>query len=229
MGENKEWKESTWLKNVEIKTALPFEHSVFTTYYRAVLLRNVQFCKVVTVEDRVACVRMTNKFIYQAIIIAYGIHNEEVEVNDVLKNIVVEYDEEKAFYFFYIVYKELSRRNNPKHLNVLNKVRLYEFKEPFKSIFKDFDCKLAWDFILLDLVTQGLTKNMFAILWFRYRKTLLKCRAKEYREFIYKEYLKEVKNKTEFTRRKPEKDVYTSMIQRAEKRHYDKEIFDEVQ
>ena len=188
MGENKEWKESTWLKNVEIKTALPFEHSVFTTYYRAVLLRNVQFCKVVTVEDRVACVRMTNKFIYQAIIIAYGIHNEEVEVNDVLKNIVVEYDEEKAFYFFYIVYKELSRRNNPKHLNVLNKVRLYEFKEPFKSIFKDFDCKLAWDFILLDLVTQGLTKNMFAILWFRYRKTLLKCRAKEYREFIYKEY-----------------------------------------
>ncbi len=229
MEENKEWKESTWLKNVEIKTALPFEHSVFTTYYRAVLLRNVQFCKVVTVEDRVACVRMTNKFIYQAIIIAYGIHNEEVEVNDVLKNIVVEYDEEKAFYFFYIVYKELSRRNNPKHLNVLNKVRLYEFKEPFKSIFKDFDCKLAWDFILLDLVTQGLTKNMFAILWFRYRKTLLKCRAKEYREFIYKEYLKEVKNKTEFTRRKPEKDVYTSMIQRAERRHYDKEIFDEVQ
>jgi hypothetical protein len=112
---------------------------------------------------------------------------------------------------------------------VLTKVRLYEFKEPFKSIFKDFDCKLAWDFILLDLVTQDLTKNMFAILWFRCRKTLLKCRAKEYREFIYKEYLKEVKNKTEFTRRKPEKDVYTSMIKRAERRHYDKEIFDEIQ
>ena len=168
---------------------------------------------------------MTNKFIYQAIETAFGIHNGEVDVNYVLKNISVEYDEEKAFYFFYIVYKELFRRNNPKSHKVLNKVRLYEFKEPFKSIFKDFDCKLAWDFILLDLVTQHLTKNMFAILWFRYRKSLLKCRAKEYREFVYKEYLKDIKNKTEFTRRKPEKDVYTSMIQRAERRYSDTEIF----
>ena len=228
MGETKEWKESTWLKDVKIKAALPFEDTAFTNYYRAVLLRNVQFCEVVTIEDRVACVRMTNKFIYQAIETAFGIHNGEVDVNDVLKNISVEYDEEKAFYFFYIVYKELFRRNNPKSHKFLNKVRLYEFKEPFKSIFKDFDCKLAWDFILLDLVTQDLTKNMFAILWFRYRKSLLKCRAKEYREFVYKEYLKDIKNKTEFTRRKPEKDVYTSMIQRAERRYSDTEIFEEL-
>jgi len=172
--------------------------------------------------------RMTNRFIYQAIETAFGIHKGEVDVADVLKNITVEYDEEKAFYFFYIAYKELFRRNNPKSHKFLNKVRLYEFKEPFKSIFKNFDCKLAWDFILLDLVTQDLTKNMFAILWFRYRKSLLKCRAKEYREFVYKEYLKDIKNKTEFTRRKPEKDVYTSMIQRAERRYSDTEIFEEL-
>ncbi len=227
MGETKEWKESTWLKDVTIKAALPFEDTVFTTYYRAVLLRNVQFCEVVTIKDRVACVRMTNRFIYQAIETAFGIHKGEVDVADVLKNITVEYDEEKAFYFFYIAYKELFRRNNPKSHKFLNKVRLYEFKEPFKSIFKNFDCKLAWDFILLDLVTQDLTKNMFAILWFRYRKSLLKCRAKEYREFVYKEYLKDIKNKTEFTRRKPEKDIYTSMIQRAERRYSDNEIFEE--
>lgn len=228
MKQSTKWEESTWLKDLKIKAALPFEDTAFTIYYRAVLLRNVQFCEVVTIEDRVACVRMTNKFIYQAIETAFGIHNGEVDVNDVLKNISVEYDEEKAFYFFYIVYKELFRRNNPKSHKVLNKVRLYEFKEPFKSIFKDFDCKLAWDFILLDLVTQDLTKNMFAILWFRYRKSLLKCRAKEYREFVYKEYLKDIKNKTEFTRRKPEKDVYTSIIQRAERRYSDTEIFEEL-
>ena len=75
MGETKEWKESTWLKDLKIKAALPFEDTAFTTYYRAVLLRNVQFCEVVTIEDRVACVRMTNKFIYQAIETAFGIHN----------------------------------------------------------------------------------------------------------------------------------------------------------
>ncbi len=228
MKQSTKWEESTWLKDLKINAALPFEDTIFTTYYRFVLLRNVQFCEVVTIEDRVACVRMTNKFIYQAIETAFGIHNGEVDVNDVLKNISVEYDEEKAFYFFNIIYKELFRRNNPKSHRVLNKLKLYEFKEPFKSIFKDFDCKLAWDFILLDLVTQDLTKNMFAILWFRYRKSLLKCRAKEYREFVYKEYLKDIKNKTEFTSRKPEKDVYTSMIQRAERRYSDTEIFEEL-
>ena len=68
------------------------------------------------------------------------------------------------------------------------------------------------------MITQDLTKNMFAILWFRYRKTLLKCKANEYRGFVYKEYLKDIKNKTEFTRRKPEKDVFTSMIQKAERK-----------
>lgn len=228
MKEKIEWKESSWLKGIKIKTTLPFEDTTFTVYYRAILLRNVQFCEVVTVEDRVTCVRMTNKFIYQAIETAFGIHNGEVDVKDVLKNIIVEYDEEKAYYFFYIVYKELFRRNNPLSHKVLNQVRLYEFKEPFKSVFRDFDCKLAWDFILLDLVRQDLIKDIFAILWFRYRKTLLKCRAKEYRDFIYGEYLKDLKNKSEFTRRRPGKDIYTPIIQRAERRYYDKEIFNEV-
>ncbi len=208
---------------------LPFEDGIFIAYYRSILLRNVEFCEINSAEDLVKCTQLTNKFIQSALNAAFGIHTGQIDVQDVLKNIDSEYDQEKAFNFLYIVYRELFRKSNPISSTVLTKVRLYEFKEPFKSIFKDFDCKLAWDFILLDLVTQDLTKNMFAILWFRYRKTLLKCRANEYREFIYKEYLKEVKNKTEFTRRKPEKDVYTSMIQRAERRHYDKEIFDEVQ
>ena len=63
---------------------------------------------------------------------------------------------------------------------------------------------------------------------FKEGKTLLKCKANEYRGFVYKEYLKDIKNKTEFTRRKPEKDVFTSMIQRAERRYSDSEIFEEL-
>ena len=113
----KKCKESPWLGSLKLVKRLPFEDTAFTTYYRAIFLRNVQFCEVVTIEDRVACVRMTNKFIYQAIETAFGIHNGEIDVNDVLKNISVEFDEEKAFYFFYIVYKELFRRK------ILNLIR----------------------------------------------------------------------------------------------------------
>ena len=225
---HKKWKESPWIGSLKLLKRLPFEDGVFNSIYRAVLLRNVEFCKVITNEDRASCIRMTNKFIYQAIFVAFGVNNEEISIKELVKNIKNDYDLEKEFYFFYIVYNELIRRNNTISYQLLKELRACKFQEPFKSIFKDFDCKLAWDFILLYLVTQDLTKNMFAILWFRYRKSLLKCRAKEYREFVYKEYLKDIKNKTEFTRRKPEKDVYTSIIQRAERRYSDTEIFEEL-
>ena len=220
------WVESTWIKEIKPQTKLPFEDSAFTVYYKSVLLGNIEFCNLEKTGDYLLNLRNKNKFIYLAIETAFGVHNNEVNVQDVLKNIVAEYDDEKAYYFFYIVYKELFRRNNPTYHKVLNKVRLYEFKEPFKSVFKDFDCKLAWDYLLLDLVREELTKNMFSIMWFRYRKTLLKCKSNAYRKFIYHEYLKDVKNKTEFTRRKPEKDVYTPILQRAERRYSNKDIFE---
>ena len=224
---HKKWKESPWIGSLKLLKRLPFEDGVFNSIYRAVLLRNVEFCKVITNEDRASCIRMTNKFIYQAIFVAFGVNNEEISIKELVKNIKNDYDLEKEFYFFYIVYNELIRRNNTISYQLLKELRACKFQEPFKSLFRSFEAKLAWDFLLFDLAHQKLNENMFAILWFRYRKSLLKCRAKEYREFVYKEYLKDIKNKTEFTRRKPEKDVYTSMIQRAERRYSNTEIFEE--
>ena len=225
---HKKWKESPWIGSLKLLKRLPFEDGVFNSIYRAVLLRNVEFCKVITNEDRASCIRMTNKFIYQAIFVAFGVNNEEISIKELVKNIKNDYDLEKEFYFFYIVYNELIRRNNTISYQLLKELRACKFQEPFKSLFRSFEAKLAWDFLLFDLAHQKLNENMFAILWFRYRKSLLKCRAKEYREFVYKEYLKDIKNKTEFTRRKPEKDVYTSIIQRAERRYSDTEIFEEL-
>ena len=225
---HKKWKESPWIGSLKLLKRLPFEDGVFNSIYRAVLLRNVEFCKVITNEDRTSCIRMTNKFIHQAILVAFGVNNEEISIKELVKNMKKDYDLEKEFYFFYIVYNELIRRNNTISYQLLKELRACKFQEPFKSLFRSFEAKLAWDFLLFDLAHQKLNENMFAILWFRYRKSLLKCRAKEYREFVYKEYLKDIKNKTEFTRRKPEKDVYTSMIQRAERRYSDTEIFEEL-
>jgi hypothetical protein len=223
-----EWKETNWLDNIKPVKNLPFEDGVFNAYYRAILLRNVEFCKVVTDEDRVTCVNMTNKFIQKALNTAFYIHTNQVDVQDVLTNVDVEYDQEKLFYFLYIVYKELFRRDNPIASTVLTKVRLNEIEEPSKEVFYDFDCKNAWDYLLSNFHLEEFNKNMFSVMWFKYRKRLIKCKANKYEAFVYNLYLKDVKNKSDFTRRRPEKDEYTTRLQRAERGYIDKNIFDEV-
>jgi hypothetical protein len=221
----KDWEESLWIKNLNLVTTLPFEDWVFSDVYRSVLLRNVEFCEVVTVEDRVSCIRMTNKFIRQAIFTAFGIHNKEVSIIDVLKNILNDYDKEKSYYFFYIVYQELLRRNNPLASVVLSELRIYEFIDPFKIVFKNFDSKLAWDFLLLDLAHQGLNEDMFNEMWFRYEGTLLQCESNVFSGFVYKHYLKELKDPINLIKYNPKKKIYSFILKRAEERYKNKELF----
>ena len=221
----KDWEESFWIKNLKLVTTLPFEDGVFSDVYRSVLLRNVEFCEVVTVEDRVSCVRMTNKFIHQAIFTAFGVHNKEVSIIAVLKNILNDYDKEKSYYFLYIVYKELLRRNNPLAGVVLSELRLYEFISPFKNVFKNFDSKLAWDFLLLDLAHQGLNEDMFNEMWLRYKGTLLQFESNVFSGFVYKHYLKELKDPINLTKYNPPKKIYSFILKRAEERYKNKELF----
>ena len=221
----KDWEESLWIKNLNLVTTLPFEDGVFSDVYRSVLLRNVEFCEVVTVEDRVSCVRMTNKFIHQAIFTAFGVHNKEVSIIAVLKNILNDYDKEKSYYFFYIVYQELLRRNNPLASVVLSELRIYEFISPFKNVFKNFDSKLAWDFLLLDLAHQGLNEDMFNEMWFRYKETLFQCESNVFSGFVYKHYLKEFKDPINLIKYNPPKKIYSFILKRAEERYKNKELF----
>ena len=221
----KKWKESPWISSLKFKKHLPFEDGVFNSIYRAVLLRNVEFCKVITIEDRAMCVRMTNKFIRQAILIAFGINNEELSIRELIKNIKNDYDLEIEYYFFYIVYQELVRRNNPSSNQLLKYLKGYEFQEPFKSLFKSFDSKLAWDFLLFDLAHQELNINMFKEMWFRYKDSLLDCPPNKYSEFIFGQYLKGDEKVMDLTKSSKKKGSYSLILERAEKRYLDKEIF----
>ena len=124
------------------------------------------------------------------------------------------------------MYRELFRKSNPISNTLLTKVRLYEFKEPEKTVFFDFDCKLAWDYLLSYFAQEKFTTNLFAIMWFRYRKSLIKCKENEYEDFVYNLYLRDLKNKIVLTRKKPEKDVYSVILKRAEKSYFKKEMFD---
>tara|TARA_B100001115_G_C15836648_1_gene418445 strand:+ start:960 stop:1607 length:648 start_codon:yes stop_codon:yes gene_type:complete len=213
-------------KEYPLKNKLPFEDGVFIAYYRNILLRNVAFCEINSAKDLVKCTQLTNKFIQKALNAAFGIHTGQIRTDDVLKNIDSEDDEEKAFYFLYIVYRELFRKSNPISNKLLAKVRLYEFKGPEKNVFFDFDCKLAWDYLLSYFSQEKFTTNLFAIMWFRYRKTLIKCKANEYEDFVYNLYLKDLKNKMVLTRKKPEKNLYLAIFKRAERNYFEKEIFD---
>jgi hypothetical protein len=221
----KQWKESPWISSLKLVKSLPFEDGIFNAVYRAVLLRNVEFCKVITIEDRASCIRMTNKFIHQAIFVAFGINNEEISVKELIKNIKNDYDLEKEYYFFYIVYQELVRRNNPSSYQILIELRGCDFQEPFKSLFKSFDSKLAWDFLLFDLAHQELNEDIFKEMWFRYKDSLLDCPPNKYSEFVFRQYLKKgVEGKT-LTKNKKKQALYSLIIERAEKRYLHKEIF----
>jgi hypothetical protein len=218
-------KESPWISSLKLKKNLPFEDGVFNSIYRAVLLRNVEFCEVITIENRAMCVRMTNKFIHQAIFIAFGINNEELSLRELIKNIKNDYELEKEYYFLYIVYQELIRRNNPSSYQLLKVLRCCEFKEPFKSLFKSFDSKLAWDFLLFDLAHQQLNEDMFKEMWFRYKGSLLDCPPNKYSEFVFRQYLKGSEKVMDLTKSSKQKGLYSLVLKRAEKRYLHKEIF----
>ena len=221
----KQWKESPWISSLKLKKNLPFEDGVFNSIYRAVLLRNVEFCKVITIEDRASCVRMTNKFIHQAIFIAFGINNKEISIKELIENIKKDYDLEKEYYFFYIVYQELIRRNNPSSNQLLKELRGYEFKDPFKSLFKSFDSKLAWDFLLFDLAHQELNENMFIEMWFRYSGVLLDCNSNKFSEFVFGQYLRGAEKVMDLAKNSKKQDIYSLILERAEKRYLYKEVF----
>ena len=221
----KQWKESPWINSLKLKKNLPFEDGVFNSIYRAVLLRNVEFCKVITIEDRASCVRMTNKFIHQAIFIAFGINNKELSIKELIENIKKDYDLEKEYYFFYIVYQELIRRNNPASNQLLKELRGYEFKDPFKSLFKSFDSKLAWDFLLFDLAHQELNEDMFIEMWFRYSGVLLDCPPNKFSEFVFGQYLKGAEKVMDLAKNSKKQDIYSLILERAEKRYLYKEVF----
>ena len=221
----KQWKESPWISSLKLKKNLPFEDGVFNSIYRAVLLKNVEFCKVITIEDRASCVRMTNKFIHQAIFIAFGINNKELSIKELIENIKKDYDLEKEYYFFYIVYQELIRRNNPSSNQLLKELRGYEFKDPFKSLFKSFDSKLAWDFLLFDLAHQELNENMFIEMWFRYSGVLLDCNSNKFSEFVFGQYLRGAEKVMDLAKNSKKQDIYSLILERAEKRYLYKEVF----
>ena len=157
--------------------------------------------------------------------IAFGINNKEISIKELIKNIKKDYDLEKEYYFFYIVFHELMRRNNPSSYQLLKELRGCEFQEPFKNLFQSFDSKLAWDFLLFDLAHQQLNEDIFKEMWFRYKDSLLDCPPNKYSKFVFRQYIKDDDKGRNLTKNYKKQGHYSLILDRAEKRYLHKEIF----
>ena len=91
----------------------PFEDGVFIDIYRSILLKNVQFVKVNSPKDKLRCIFVTNKFVQSAISSAYSLHLSNSTPKNIISEFKQQYKKDKRFYYFYIIYRELSRRKSP--------------------------------------------------------------------------------------------------------------------
>ena len=69
---------------------------------------------------------------------------------------------------------------------------------------------------------------MFIEMWFRYKGSLLNCSPNKYSDFIFRQYLKNTNNRFDLTKNKEKQTFYSFILERAEKRYLNEEIFKEV-
>lgn len=204
----------------------PFEDGIFISFYRLILLRNVEFCEVVTEKDRAMCVSMTNKFIQKAINDAYAVNLSLIDSTELIIESNQHYDAEKKYYYLYIIYRELFRRKNKCADDFLKAVKASSFKDSSVGIFLSFNHKIAWDFLLTFLAQKDLNKEIFSLMWQRYRHSLLNVSSKKYSEFVYEKYLKEIADQTNLEQIKSNNNnEEIAILEIAEKSYLDSQIF----
>ena len=204
----------------------PFEDGIFISLYRFILLRNVEFCEVISKQDRAVCVSMTTKFVHKAINDAYAIDLSLINHIELINKSNQYYDIDKNYYYLYIIYRELLRRKNKKAKYFLKAVKASSFKDSSVAIFLSFNHKIAWDFLLTFLAQQDLNKEIFSLMWNRYSSSLLNVSCEKYTEFVFKNYLKEVADPTKLDDVSVANNCnYIEIIEIAEKSYFDPEIF----
>jgi hypothetical protein len=65
-------------------------------------------------------------------------------------------------------------------------------------------------------------------MWFRYKGSLLNCPSNKYSDFIFRQYLKNTNNRVDLTKNKEKQTFYSLILERAEKRYLNEEIFKAV-
>lgn len=210
-----------------VLSKLPFEDGIFISLYSNILLRPIPFCNADNHKNKKKYTPNAFKFSQLAIQSAYAIYLDELIPSQIVKEVHQNYNNEKSAYYFYIIYLELSRRNNPIASQFLKLVKASHYPSLFDKIFKTFEHKLAWDYVLIFLVNEECSIELFMFLWNRYRDTLLICKKKSYNNFISKQYFDKGEKNLEFTDLINTDSHLEFIVNRAEKTYFDIKLFEE--
>ena len=205
----------------------PFEDGIFISVYRNILLRPIDFCDTMDESNIKKCIAMTNKFSQSAIQSAYAIYRSELSPNQLVVDVKSQYNQEKCAYYFYIIYRELFRRNHPSAAQFLSLVKTSELSTLNSNIFKTFNHQLAWDYVLMFLAHEKLSSELFKVLWDRYSNSLLICEISRYVHFINNQYFSKKEEVTKLNSLVNTNSYFDFIIQRAEKFYYNSDIFRE--
>jgi hypothetical protein len=208
-----------------VLSKLPFEDGIFISLYSIIILRPILFCDAYNQKNKKKYTANKFKFSQSAIQSAYAIYLDELTPSQIVQEVHQNYNNEKSGYYFYIIYLELSRRKNRIASQFLKLVKASRYPSLFNKIFKTFEHKLAWDYVLIFLVNEEFSIELFTFLWNRYRDTLLICKKKSYNNFISKQYFDNGKKKLEFTDLINTDSHLEFIVNRAEKTYFDINLF----
>ena len=203
---------------------VPFEDLIYINIYETILFRSFLPKKKFTTSRGVELDIKVSKFIQYAIQNSYEIYVSNKKEAQFIKEIMQNYSSESSSYYFYVMYRELYRRKHRSADDFLSIVRSSNYPENFKLFFKSFDHKLSWDYLLMFLAHEELTKGLFLFLWHRYSKSLFCCDFNKYKVFIKRQYLLNINHdltKSEILAT----DYYNFILSRAEKSYSSLKIF----
>jgi len=206
------------------QSRVPFEDLIYINIYETILFRSFLPKKKFTTSRGEELDIKVSKFIQYAIQNSYEIYvssNKEAQfINEIMQN----YSSESSSHYFYVIYRELYRRKHRSADDFLSIVKSSNYPENFKLFFKSFDHKLSWDYLLMFLAHEGLTKGLFFFLWHKYSKSLFCCDFNNYKVFIERQYLLDIS--VDVTKSGIlAKDDYNFILSRAEKSYSFPKIF----
>ena len=203
---------------------VPFEDLIYINIYEKIIFRSFLPKKNFTTSQGEQLDIKIRNFIQNAIRTSYEIYVCTNKKAQFIKEIMQNYSSESSSHYFYVMYRELYRRKHRSADDFLSIVRSSNYPENYKLFFKSFDHKLSWDYLLMFLAHEGLTKGLFFFLWHRYSKSLFCCDFNNYKVFIERQYSLDISDDVTKSGTLA-KDDYNFILSRAEKSYSLPKIF----
>lgn len=178
-------------------------------------------------------------FISSGVNRAVSIRLEKLKVEEVLGAMQIEFGNKENSSDFInaqlnIIYNELKHYESHYADKVLPELENYHFKVFYGNVFYTKEAKEGFEHLLEAYSSPELNTKHFKVLWFNYstnsNKLIIKCKAEDFRAYVYGVYLKGAK-RTDFTNNSPTGAYAERMkvlFERQEKTFKNSELFKKI-